>query len=722
MTQARGLDGKPVRDFFRKKKKPKSVNLLDARWMRPVSTAARMRAANRVPEAVVKLASFGGNAGSVQSQFDYISRQGALDVELNDGSTLHDIEDMKDLVEEWAESFHKSKTGKERNTVHLVVSAPRDSDHVAVLNAGREFAKEIFAENYRYGLAFHDDSEGENPHVHIIAATRGQDGSRFTIDREDFDRFRDVFAEKCRDWGLAMNATPRDVRGAERDEPSAVKRMRQRGAPTYADQPKQNPTQTEIAKRQLRLDYEAAQHRRLADAIKTCATFAEPADRAAFTEQARNLYALSLYLEAGGELARPERLRDLGVSHMADDIKTDGRDPLTEERMLQTLREANDKAGELVREALEKTPEGKERDGLAAALDQLGAAREGLDPAQRGPGDPANDAPTDDEKSRAEKLVALERERFAQNLHDARFAEHDPEERVAFILERELQAKEERHRLHAAHDRADLTDLDDQNAYDLAAAEKLIAARQSGPDIATERDEDERRNAENVVAHHQRGIEREIEEARLGPEERGALVLETMIRARGDRHYLRYEIENGGSDAALSPQDHAAIELARAEEITRSNPERAAMEERHAALNDANPDKQSALRNDSFSRAETDGLFAIEYMAYREENFEGGAKELAKHLIKAGWNRDVVEQMQEHARDHTHAREELTPPLALVDAAASEGDKARDRIAREMEPIAPPTARHEPTTAEIAEAIMKKEKERQSRDMDRDRD
>jgi len=111
----------------------------------------------------------------------------------------------------------------------MLVSAPAGSDPEAVENAARAFAAETFGANWDYVMARHDDTS--NPHVHIVAETRGMDGARFTVEPSDIQPLRERFAEACRDEGLDLTATPRAVRAVvDRGESIGVVKLREEGA------------------------------------------------------------------------------------------------------------------------------------------------------------------------------------------------------------------------------------------------------------------------------------------------------------------------------------------------------------------------------------------------------------------------------------------------------------------------------------------------------------
>ena len=188
----------------------------------------RMRAALGSQEVMVKVISHGRDLDSVRRQLRYVARDGEVPLERSHGEIVEGDRDAIDAVaEEWAIAFRDHK-GRARNSIHMVVSAPTGSDRDAVENAAREFAVETFGANWDYALARHDDTP--NPHVHIVAETRGMDGTLFSVAPDDIQPMRERFATECWREGLDVTATPRAVRAApDRDEPIGVVKLREGG-------------------------------------------------------------------------------------------------------------------------------------------------------------------------------------------------------------------------------------------------------------------------------------------------------------------------------------------------------------------------------------------------------------------------------------------------------------------------------------------------------------
>ena len=193
------------------------------------SRQARIQAALGAKEVTFKVISHGRDLDSVRRQLRYIARDGEVPLERAHGEIVEgDREAIDAVAEEWALAF-RDHGGRARNSVHMLVSAPAGSDRGAVENAAREFAADIFGANWDYVLARHDDTP--NPHVHIVAETRGMDGERFTIEPTDIQPLRERFADACREEGLDLTATPRAVRVVvDRGEPIGLVKLRDEGA------------------------------------------------------------------------------------------------------------------------------------------------------------------------------------------------------------------------------------------------------------------------------------------------------------------------------------------------------------------------------------------------------------------------------------------------------------------------------------------------------------
>ena len=78
-------------------------------------------------------------------------------------------------------------------------------------------------------FAPHDDAK--QFHVHVVVQARGHDGTQLRITKEDIQDLRLLLAEKAREQGIELDASPRWARGEEREQqrPWAVEGIERRG-------------------------------------------------------------------------------------------------------------------------------------------------------------------------------------------------------------------------------------------------------------------------------------------------------------------------------------------------------------------------------------------------------------------------------------------------------------------------------------------------------------
>lgn len=189
------------------------------------SLADRVRVTRKLPQAILKISSHNSGQGRVRARLRYISRQGALAIETDEGISIEGLEGVDRLVDDWAADF--STRVNSRDTMSLVISMPAGTDNEAAVSAARAFFQDTFAENHEYAFAAHDDTE--NFHIHLVVKARGRDGKPMRPTRRDPQRWRQAFAEKAREHGIELDASPRYARGiGRRTPPTAVFEIRRR--------------------------------------------------------------------------------------------------------------------------------------------------------------------------------------------------------------------------------------------------------------------------------------------------------------------------------------------------------------------------------------------------------------------------------------------------------------------------------------------------------------
>ncbi|RWB37902.1 MAG: hypothetical protein EOQ44_32160 [Mesorhizobium sp.] len=107
------------------------------------------------------------------------------------------------IFEEWRPQL----SGRERrNAYHLLFSARAGTDAQAVLAIARAVLEER-APGHKFVLAHH--AETKHVHIHAMVQAWSADGERLTFYKADLHAWREAYAEKAREHGIAMVATRR---------------------------------------------------------------------------------------------------------------------------------------------------------------------------------------------------------------------------------------------------------------------------------------------------------------------------------------------------------------------------------------------------------------------------------------------------------------------------------------------------------------------------------
>jgi len=194
-------------------------------------------AAYKAPEVMVKIPKRKSNASGMKAaknHIDYISRNGKVELEDQDGNVHKGKKQIHDNILHSWKSLGIPEESKYRETLNVVLSMPPGTPHEAVKNAAREFAKEVFKE-HQYAFALHTDEK--HPHVHICVTMRNIYGERMNPRKNDLHTWRVLFAEKMRDQGVECAATKRVHRGQwQKGVSSEIHHITKRNAPSYITQ------------------------------------------------------------------------------------------------------------------------------------------------------------------------------------------------------------------------------------------------------------------------------------------------------------------------------------------------------------------------------------------------------------------------------------------------------------------------------------------------------
>jgi len=170
------------------------------------------RTVHKTPEVMVKISGGGKNMPHIQAHMHYISRQGQLKLEDENGELHQGKEGLQDIQDGWCYGKNAvPKTGEKRKEAfNIILSMSPGTDAQSVKNAARAFAQAQF-KYHQYVFAAHNDEE--HPHVHLCVKAISGRGVRLNPRKHDLQYWREQFAQKLGDHGIAANATLRRVRG-----------------------------------------------------------------------------------------------------------------------------------------------------------------------------------------------------------------------------------------------------------------------------------------------------------------------------------------------------------------------------------------------------------------------------------------------------------------------------------------------------------------------------
>jgi len=187
------------------------------------------RIAARAPEVMVKVTGRTREGAHLRAHLEYISRNGQLELEGADGALIVSRREMSDLADDWAAAALADKPRRKDSPVShsIILSMPAGTNEIAVRDAARSFAADMFAGRHDYVFTLHTDTP--RPHVHLSICSRGHAGERLNPKKADLELWRQTFAQALRDRGVEAEATPRRARGVTRKaERTSLRKIRDR--------------------------------------------------------------------------------------------------------------------------------------------------------------------------------------------------------------------------------------------------------------------------------------------------------------------------------------------------------------------------------------------------------------------------------------------------------------------------------------------------------------
>lgn len=224
-------------------------------FLSPSARARLRRIINKAPEAMVKLTGrCRGGPVQLKSHLDYITRNGRLQAETQDGQRITGREALRNLHDDWllANAAHARSMNRPNATqsVALILSMPPGTSPDRVEAAARTWARETFAGKNDWLMVRHDDTD--HPHVHVTVRAVGQDGRRLAPGPNDLQQWRERFARELRRLGVEAEATPRQARGRVRKSPTmAAHQADSRGPETQVQKLEKQAVEREARSRVL---------------------------------------------------------------------------------------------------------------------------------------------------------------------------------------------------------------------------------------------------------------------------------------------------------------------------------------------------------------------------------------------------------------------------------------------------------------------------------------
>jgi hypothetical protein len=201
----------------------------------------RLRAARRIPQAIVKVTSFSKGTTQAKEHFQYISRKGVLEIETDQSEVLIGRDKQMKWMDEWVMDFDSNKNS--RDTANIVFSMPPGSRVESLKQAVRATAKKAFPD-HEWAFAIHEDQK--HPHAHLMLKMRGLE-KKIRLRKAELYQLRELFAESAREVGVPLAVSPRIARGiAQKPMRQAIYHIKQRGDVPLVEQKAKSEAAREI--------------------------------------------------------------------------------------------------------------------------------------------------------------------------------------------------------------------------------------------------------------------------------------------------------------------------------------------------------------------------------------------------------------------------------------------------------------------------------------------
>ena len=167
------------------------------RRLTPAMRAKLERIVGRAPEVMVKITGRTKGVAHLKSHLAYITRNGELDAETEQGAAMTGRSGLKDLQQRWEDDAGLDDKRRRDGSlsINIILSMPAGTDAIAVKDSARAFAIETFGYNHDYVFVQHLDDK--HPHVHLTVRSLGHDGKRLNPRKADLQAWRERFAGRA---------------------------------------------------------------------------------------------------------------------------------------------------------------------------------------------------------------------------------------------------------------------------------------------------------------------------------------------------------------------------------------------------------------------------------------------------------------------------------------------------------------------------------------------
>lgn len=190
-----------------------------ANGWRPSETRKRIRAlyTRNTPQAVVKVINIAGTADG-HHLIHYLSQDGALSVQMWDGTTLDTERDRDMLADAWSIDFNSDDGSGATDIAHVIFSMPKNNQREAMEATMHALLPALFP-LHEYAWAVHTDTQHTHAHVAVKMISREREKSfrerRLQKGPHELEDWRMHYADVAERHGVVMDATPRRWRGLE---------------------------------------------------------------------------------------------------------------------------------------------------------------------------------------------------------------------------------------------------------------------------------------------------------------------------------------------------------------------------------------------------------------------------------------------------------------------------------------------------------------------------